>query len=415
MLKSLKVISQGIRFIKEYDLAICNGFSVLLSLLQTIVITKFMSQEDYGIYGFYMSLSQYVAVVSSWGFLTWGVNKISGDLKKRDFYFTAIVRARIISGCIAYFALAVFVIITSKPLSPIICLAFLIYCSSVVFSPEILYIAEKKIRRLILINVLVKVAYLAFVLLCFILFAMTPQNMFFLFSLLMFVTMLFLFLGLNFRFDKTTFLGASGLWPLRSGIANFTLVLVSFMFASGPVIFSGIFLTAKSFAVVFASVAMIKMIQAAYNPMIQKILPHLNVSQAPVAQLFETIRPDIKRSLIFSVLCISALWVFSSLIVRLIFSSDYLGLESAIRLFSLSLIPGLLSTIFITQVSVYLNMIKYTYWAIGAVVAIIFLVLICYHDQLSWILVLSLMLGGEYLLLAVIGVTIFRKIQRARA
>lgn len=402
------------RLIEEYDLVIFNGLNVFLSLLQTVVITKFLSQEDFGTYGFYMSLSQYLYIVSSWGFLTWGVNKISGDLTKRDMYFSAIVRARILSGGTAYLALLGFLLLTQNTLSVTVYVAFLIYCVSIVFSPEILYIAEKKIKSLVLINVLVKSAYLVIVFLCFILFSMSPQKMFFLFSLLMLITLLVLFQGLSFRFNKTTFSEVSGLWPLISGIPNFTLVLVSFIFASGPVIFSGFFLTAKYFAVVFASVSMIKMIQAAYNPMIQKILPQLNTSEVPVVELFGAIKKDIKLSLIFSTLCVALLWVFSPFIVRLVFSSDYVGLESAIRLFSLSLIPGLLSTILITQVSLYLDILKNAYWAIGAISAALFSVLIYCYDQLSWVLALSLMLGGEYVLLAVISLMIFREIQKAR-
>ncbi len=402
------------RLIEEYDLVIFNGLNVFLSLLQTVVITKFLSQEDFGTYGFYMSLSQYLYIVSSWGFLTWGVNKISGDLTKRDMYFSAIVRARILSGGTAYLALLGFLLLTQNTLSVTVYVAFLIYCVSIVLSPEILYIAEKKIKSLVLINVLVKSAYLVIVFLCFILFSMSPQKMFFLFSLLMLITLLVLFQGLSFRFNKTTFSEVSGLWPLISGIPNFTLVLVSFIFASGPVIFSGFFLTAKYFAVVFASVSMIKMIQAAYNPMIQKILPQLNTSEVPVVELFGAIKKDIKLSLIFSTLCVALLWVFSPFIVRLVFSSDYVGLESAIRLFSLSLIPGLLSTILITQVSLYLDILKNAYWAIGAISAALFSVLIYCYDQLSWVLALSLMLGGEYVLLAVISLMIFREIQKAR-
>ena len=293
--------------------------------------------------------------------------------------------------------------------------AFLIYCISIAFSPEILYIAEKKIKSLVLINILVKSAYLVIVFLCLIFFVMSPQKMFLLFSLLMLVTMLVLFQGVNFRFDKTTFSAVSGLWPLISGLPNFTLVLFSFIFASGPVIFSGFFLTAKYFAVVFASVSMIKMIQAAYTPMIQKILPQLNTIEVPAAELLGAIEKDIKLSLIFSTLCVTLLWVFSPFIVKLVFSSDYAGLESAIRLFSLSLIPGLLSTILITQVSVYLDILKNAYWAIGAISAALFSVLIYCYDQLSWVLALSLMLGGEYVLLAVMGLIIFREIYRARA
>jgi len=403
-----------VRLIEEYDLVIFNGLNVFLSLLQTVVITKFLSQEDFGTYGFYMSLSQYLYIVSSWGFLTWGVNKISGDLTKRDMYFSAIVRARILSGGTAYLALLGFLLLTQNTLSVTVYVAFLIYCVSIVLSPEILYIAEKKIKSLVLINVLVKSAYLVIVFLCFILFSMSPQKMFFLFSLLMLITLLVLFQGLSFRFNKTTFSEVSGLWPLISGIPNFTLVLVSFIFASGPVIFSGFFLTAKYFAVVFASVSMIKMIQAAYNPMIQKILPQLNTSEVPVVELFGAIKKDIKLSLIFSTLCVALLWVFSPFIVRLVFSSDYVGLESAIRLFSLSLIPGLLSTILITQVSLYLDILKNAYWAIGAISAALFSVLIYCYDQLSWVLALSLMLGGEYVLLAVISLMIFREIQKAR-
>jgi len=412
--KLLKFINQTVRLIEEYDLVIFNGFNVFLSLLQTVIITKFLSQEDFGTYGFYMSLSQYLYVVSSWGFLTWGVNKISGDLTKRDMYFSAIVRARILSGGTAYLALLGFLLLTQNTLSLAVYGAFLIYCVSIVFSPEILYIAEKKIKSLVLINVLVKSAYLVIVFLCFILFSMSPQKMFFLFSLLMLITLLVLFQGMSFRFDKTTFSEVSGLWPLISGIPNFTLVLVSFIFASGPVIFSGFFLTAKYFAVVFASVSMIKMIQAAYTPMIQKILPQLNTSEVPAVELFGAIKKDIKLSLIFSTLCVALLWVFSPFIVRLVFSSDYVGLESAIRLFSLSLIPGLLSTILITQVSLYLDILKNAYWAIGAISAVLFSVLIYCYDQLSWVLALSLMLGGEYVLLAVISLMIFREIQKAR-
>lgn len=411
---ALKVTKLFVRFIKEYDLVIFNGLNVCLSLMQTVVITKFLSQEDYGKYGFYMSLSQYLYVVSSWGFLTWGVNRISGDLSNRDMCFSGIVKARVLSGGAAYLVLLGFLLSTQHALNIVVYGAFLIYYTGIVFSPEILYIADKKIKSLVLVNLSIKSVYLVIVFLCFILFSMSSQIMFFLFSLLTLTTMLVLFKGIGFRFDKKLLSEVSGPWYLASGLPNFALVLVSFIFASGPVIFSGFVLDAKYFAVVFASVTMVKMIQAAYAPMIQKVLPQLNTNETSTAEIFGAIKRDVILSLIFSILCMVFLWVFAPFIVKFVFSSEYIGLESAIRLFSFSLVPGLLSTLLISQVAVYLSMVKSACWAGVAVSIGIFAVAISSADQLSWMLVLSLMVCGEYMLLAILCLLILRLIGKDR-
>ena len=398
--------------IKEYDLVFFNGLNVFLSLLQTVVITKFLSQENYGIYGFYLSLSQYIYVFCNWGFLTWGVSQISTNLKRNDIYFTAIIRARMITGGCAYTLLTGYLLITSTIPSLVVYAAFLMYCVALILSPEIVYIAGGRIKSLVVINLLMKFIYIAVVLGCFIVFPMSAEIMFLLFSFLMLFTALVLFFKSSFHYHKNTFYEGSSLSALKAGAPNFLLVLLSFLFASGPVIFSGIFLNAKYFSVIFASTAMIKMIQTAYSPLIQRILPRLNLESVVVGNLFNVIKKDIALSLTFSIICTGLLWLSSPIIVKIVFSEDYEGLETAIRLFSLSLIPGLISTILISQISVYLNIVKSAYWVISAVSIVMFSALVYNFDQLSWVFVLSLMLSGEYILLIVMCLLVYRVTQK---
>lgn len=407
----MKYIRLSFRLIKEYELVIFNGLNVFFSLLQTVLITKFLNQEDYGKYGFYLSLSQYIYVVCNWGFLTWGVNKISADSKRTNVYFSSITRARILTGSCAYILLTFYLFITYSHLSSIILIAFLIYSLSIIFSPEILYISSGRIKTLVIINVFMKFLYLIIIYIFLMLYTLQSDKIFLLFSFLMFSTTIMLLYKSELNYEKKSFYENSSLLALKSGAPNFYIVIVSFLFASGPVIFSGTFLNAENFAVIYASTAMIKMIQAAYLPLIQRILPKLNSEPITFANLVYIIKKDIQLALVFSLVCIALLWICSPIIVKIVFSSTYDGLTLAIRLFSISLLPGLISTILITQVSIYLNIIKSAYCATAAISLVIFFILIYNINHLSWVLVLSLMVSGEFILLLVMSLIINREIQ----
>jgi hypothetical protein len=99
--------------------------------------------------------------------------------------------------------------------------------------------------------------------------------------------------------------------------------------------------------------------------------------------------------------CCIIIWFAAPLIVNLIFSSDYLGLEDAIVLFSIALTPGILSTILITQVAIYLDIVKQAYNAVGFACIIIFLILLININNLDAFFVIKTMVFCEWLLLII--------------
>ena len=83
-IKSNKLGLIILNLIKQFELVFLNGFLVLITLAQTVIITKFLTQEEYGIYGFYLTLAHFIYVFGNWGFLSWGTQSIASDLPNSE-------------------------------------------------------------------------------------------------------------------------------------------------------------------------------------------------------------------------------------------------------------------------------------------------------------------------------------------
>jgi O-antigen/teichoic acid export membrane protein len=139
------------------------------------------------------------------------------------------------------------------------------------------------------------------------------------------------------------------------------------------------------------------MLQIAYNPMIQKILPKLNrLEIGKRGSILKKIKLDLFLAIFYSIFCIVFLWVFAPIIVKLLFNKNYIGLTFAIKLFSFSILPGILSTIIMSQIVVYQNLFKQASLLILILTIIIFFNLIYYSNSLTAIYVLKIMIYGEY-------------------
>jgi O-antigen/teichoic acid export membrane protein len=144
--------------------------------------------------------------------------------------------------------------------------------------------------------------------------------------------------------------------------------------------------------------------------MIQRIIPRLNKLSVPKNEVFRAIKNDILSAVLFACTCCVIIWLTSPLIVSIIFSSDYEGLEDAIIFFSLALIPGLLSTIFISQVVIYIDVIKKAYISLGVACLLVFSILFYNIENLSVRIVLESLILGEWFLLLLIIYVIHKEI-----
>jgi O-antigen/teichoic acid export membrane protein len=375
------------KFIKLYLPFFYNGLIICLSVLQTIMITNYCDQKTYGYYGYYISLSQFVLIATQWGFTSWGVNQLTKlDNFGLSSLLNKIIVAKSIIGSIAFISLIIYLIMDHDQMDVLVAVAFFLYYLSWVASLEILYISQSKVEKMVRITFLSKILY-TIILGCVLLFRVTPQCLFMLFAIQSIMNSLFLYIGQNsFKIKYINFQIRVG-EVIQNASSNFVLVFFSFLFASGPVIFSGHILGKENFAVVYASTAVIKMVQASYQPMIYKILPKLNKGLSMV--------DDIKSALLFSLISTSVIYFMAPLIVKYIFSDHYVGLLPAIRLYAFSITPGILSTIFVSQWAVFADKIKLFYFSIFIITIIMFVILNNYTSG-AWQLTIETMLIGEW-------------------
>jgi O-antigen/teichoic acid export membrane protein len=363
--------------IKNYSTVINNGFILLISLIQTTILTKILNQSDYGLYGYFVSTTQLLYVITNWGLLSWGVDKISKINSEGNIIMNVIVNSRALSGLITLFGI-------------------IIYYLSLVFSVDIFYISYGNIKKLTIVTFFAKAVY--FLIFLFSLIYIKSPNLFFLlFSIQNLITSIFYYL-FNENKIKLYFLNfTNSIKILKESTPNFTIVLFSFFFASGPTLIAGSYLIKSEFSLVYASTAIIKMLQIAYNPMIQKILPKLNrLEIGKRGSILKKIKLDLFLAIFYSIFCIVFLWVFAPIIVKLLFNKNYIGLTFAIKLFSFSILPGILSTIIMSQIVVYQNLFKQASLLILILTIIIFFNLIYYSNSLTAIYVLKIMIYGEY-------------------
>ncbi len=361
-------------------------------MVQTVLMTKFLVQKDYGYYGFYISLSQIVLILANWGFSSWAVNEIS---RKSKLFIGSILNniilAKMAIGGISLMGLLTYIFIVSGQIDSVLTIAFLIYYLSIVFSLEVLYVSLDNINNMIKISLISKLIFTLIYGIVLFFFQLSVSWLFLLFSLQSFTSSFFLYLNQNdFRLDFSVFRSTPTGVILKSG-PNFLLVFSSFLFASGPVIMAGHFLSKESFALVYSSTAIVKMLQASYQPLINKILPKLNLGVS--------IGLDVKMAFLFGLVSTVFLYFFAPFIVEFIFSKNYTGLVQAIRLFSFSLVPGILSTIVVSQWAVYANNLREMYVIVALISMFNFLVVILFSAQLTWQFILMIMLLSELVLL----------------
>jgi O-antigen/teichoic acid export membrane protein len=391
-------------FIKNYNTVFYNIGILILSLLQTVLITKFFSQNEYGIYGFYISLSQIILIGTQWGFNSWGVNKLT-QKEISENLFESITVARFTLGIIIIIPIFYYLLTINRFISLIEIAAILIYFISVAFSTEIIYISENKIDKMVRLILATRFIYTIVLFILFITIRISASQLFLLFA---FQNMLICFL---LYIKQPTFKLKilrkikirNQLKVIPQSAYNFFNVFSSFLYASGPVIFSGHFLEKKQFSIVYASTAIIKMIQAAYQPMIQKILPKLNSSNG--------IKIDFKLALIFSLGANFVIYLLAPYVVKYLFNEHYEGLVRAIRIFSFSLVPGVLSTIILSQIAIYYNYVKRAFVLVFIASFGILTHLLHYGEKLNWETIIFTMLIFEIILFLLLSIMFFKKIK----
>ncbi len=384
-----------LKILKNYETLVYSAFSIFLSVIQTIVITKYFVQKDYGSYGFYISLSQVVLILTNWGYTSWGVNEIGIKSKLNlTVILNKIIVSKFIIGGISLIAMLTYIILISGKLDFVIISAFLFYYLSIVFSLDILYISLNKVDNMVKISLVSKFLYT--ILFCFTLFFIKVPHtwLFMLFAVQSMANSLFLYWNQNDFKLKLNFICAKTEGVILESGPNFFLVLCSFLFASGPVICAGHFLSKDSFAVVYASTAIVKLVQASYQPLINKILPKLNMGLA--------VEVDVKLALLFAIVATITLYLSAPLIVKIIFNNNYTGVLPAIRLFTLSIVPGIMSTIIIGQWAVYTNNLSSMYVIVAIVAAVNFIIYILFLKVLSWQFFIWSMLLSEIFLFCLV-------------
>ncbi len=391
-------------FIKNYNTVFYNIGILILSLLQTVLITKFFSQNEYGIYGFYISLSQIILIGTQWGFNSWGVNKLT-QKEISENLFESITVARFTLGIIIIIPIFYYLLTINRFISLIEITAILIYFISVAFSTEIIYISENKIDKMVRLILATRFIYTIVLFILFITIRISASQLFLLFA---FQNMLICFL---LYIKQPTFKLKilrkikirNQLKVIPQSAYNFFNVFSSFLYASGPVIFSGHFLEKKQFSIVYASTAIIKMIQAAYQPMIQRILPKLNSSNG--------IKIDFKLALIFSLGANFVIYLLAPYVVKYLFNEHYEGLVRAIRIFSFSLVPGVLSTIILSQIAIFYNYVKRAFVLVFIASIGILTHLLYYGEKLNWETIILTMLIFEIILFLLLSIMFFKKIK----
>ena len=387
-----------LNLIDRFELVILNSFLTIVSLGQTIIITKFLSQEDYGIYGFYLTLSHFIYVFGNWGYVTWGTHAIASDVPNKTKIYLSIMSSRILTCSSAFLVLIAYIFLVLNIGNITVFIAFFIYSTSLMLSPEILFIADNRIKNMVIINLCVKGIYIIFLLGFLLSFDLSPNVIFLLFSILMISSSLMLLYFTSLKISIKNLISKITIKPISESYPNFLITIFSFIFASAPLILAGSYMEKEYFSVLYASFTIIKMLQTVYHPMIQRIIPRLNRLSVQRSKVFYAIKNDLVSALIFSITCCIIIWFTAPVIVNVIFSSKYLGLRDALVLFSIALIPGLLSTILVTQVAIYLDIIRQAYTAIGLSCVIIFLILFINISNLDAYIVIKSMILGEWIL-----------------
>lgn len=396
------------KFLNSFKSIFLNGIFLLITLAQTILITKFISQLEYGSYGFLISLSQFIFVFGSWGFSSWGVNIITKDLNNQDKYFQLIVKSRFFTSFIAILLLIIYTYKVNFQLNSVLFTSFIIYAINIAISPEILFISKGKIEIFIKIGILNKFIHTILLLLLFYNFNITSNYIFLIFSIFNLLNNLVSNFYLKTNFNEIFRFKMFSLDFLKKSSENFVLNLIPFFFASGSLIYSGILLSKTNFSIIYSSFAIIKLLQAAYNPMVQKVLPILNIQNSKLA-ILKNIKTHIFYCLIYSTLCCFFLKSSSTLISNIIFSTKYNGIDAAINLYSIAIIPGLISTILISQICVFLNLIKFANLALFITSSLIFVTLYLLSNSLDWRKVIYINIIFEIILVFIIAIIIYFK------
>lgn len=399
----LRIILIYIRYVKNLETLLYSAVVTVLTVIQTLLMTKYLEQKDYGYYGYYVSLSQFVMILTNWGFTSWAVNEIG---EKSNLFISntlnKIIASKVLIGGCSLIALLSYIFVVSGRVDAVLIIAFLAYYLSIVFSMEVLYISISNINKMVRISMYTKFIFTLIFCVVLVFMNFSPQLLFMLFAMQSVANSLFLYLSQNDFKVEFNFKGIRRISLVLDSSPNFMVIFSSFLFASGPVILSGHFLSKEAFAIVYASTAIVKMIQASYQPLINKILPKLNLGYS--------VKNDVRMAFLFAVLATISLFVLAPLIVELIFNNKFTGLVSAIRILSLSILPGLMSTIIISQWAVYSNKLHSMYGIVSLLTVMIFGLFFLLSRQLSWQVVIWTMLVSEVILLLILLVVRQQKV-----
>ena len=402
-----------VSFFKEFKTIFFSGVLTFSSLITTLIFTKFLNQSEYGEYGFFITVGQLVMVFSSWGFLNWGVNEITKNIDMIEEIFNHIIKSRIITGLIATtIVLVCFILFYTANHTAVLIISYILYSLSFSISPEILYISNNNQNFYLKKSILTRLVFIFVSSYLLFSYEINPELLFFIFALALFAnSFILLFIQNYIKLIPSIQLNIEN---IKKSSPNFNLILVSFLFASGPLIFIGAISDPANFTVVFASVTIIKALQVIYNPSIQKILPDLNeVKNLGINEIKVKISRGFFMGLLYSLSCIIFILLFADLIVNIVYSKDYFGIQNGLKIFSMSVIPGIYSTIISTQLSVFFNFIKTaTLVTLASAIALFLIILVSFNfDLISNEIFLYTLVAFEYIQALFLTLVLFKKVK----
>lgn len=386
-MKSESFITENIL---NFKILLYSSFNILSTLIQTYLITKVLNQNDYGEYAYLVSLTHVIMILSQWGFTNWGVTQLNKTAKNEKGYLIgSIITAKIFLGLVTLLVVLTYYFVHADPLSNLVVIGFILFYIGYAINSDFAYIKSENILKLTSKNSLVKCINL---LVIFFATTINKINSEIIFLLVCSQTSFYgflLFFSKEFKVRNQIKFNFN-LGVIKKSFGNFHLTLASFLFASGPLLLSGHYLDKFYFTPIYAAFAVVKMLQASYTPIIQRFLPKLYLNKS------------IKSELLFStIFCFSGtilIYFLAPLIVKFVYS-DYEDIVYSLRLFSLSILPGIASTIIISQISVFKSKVVETYFLIYTVACLLNLTIIAMKSSLTWEFILTSMVISEYLLL----------------
>lgn len=367
---------------KNYKLFIFNASSMLLSVIQTAILTKILTKSEYGKYGFIITLSQIALVLIGWGYNAWCIKKLMAMIE-----VTRVKKYRNIIGVkLLYHVLPtlfiVIPILSSKPLHTSIFFAYIIYCIGVAISVEGFLVATGMQLSAIKIQILNKI--LVIIIICFTsYFFNCNSELIFLIS-----SIVFLFLNIlqvkkisinSYKFPAIKL----SLFFIKKTAKFFNTSFASYMHSGLPLLICGIYMSGVDYAMIFSAVTVVKMFQQLYQPFINSISLDLHSSKHNINLIRRIIAREIKNIAVYVLIVIVAIILLGDIFIKIIFTEEYVGLINLICLVALSAIPGLVATLYTTQVNVIIGSVGLQNVFFWIVVLIEVLVLVIIGDAIN--------------------------------